>query len=132
MNGGELFGVHGDALVRNNVAKIFDRRFVEFALLWIGVEASSSKTIKDHADGFVVVFLIPGIDENVVQVNNTANVDDVREYRLDIGLEIGRSVGKTERHHCHFVKSKVGSESRLPFVPFSDPDKIESIFEVDD
>ena len=51
--------------------------------------------------------------------NNDEDVELLGQDLVDVTLEAGRSVGKTERHDLVLEVAIPGSESRLPFVTFA-------------
>lgn len=69
-------------------------------------------------------------DQDVIQVHEDVLIKHVAEDVVDEGLEHSRSVGETKRHDQVFIMANRGVERRLPFVPFTDANKVVGIAEV--
>ena len=73
-NGLYLLLVHGESVGRHDVAEIFDGIGVEFALVRTGEQVVLSKSSKDFPDMFCMISRIFGIYENIVEVDNHADI----------------------------------------------------------
>ena len=60
-----------------------------------------------------------GINEDVVEVDNDANVEDVTENVTHEALESGGGIRKSEGHNKPFKRAIASTESGLPFLTFS-------------
>ena len=61
-----------------------------------------------------------GVNEDIVEVDNDANVEEVTENVIHEALESGGGVRKSERHNEPFKRAIVSMESGLPFFTISD------------
>jgi hypothetical protein len=105
---------------------------VEFAFVSIGEQVGASETFEDLANEFVVVLTRIGVDENIIKVNDTGNIQKIMEGVLNKSLKCRRGIGKTKRHDGVLEETKMGAESCLPFIALFDPDEVEGILQVDD
>src|SRR3954451_15861605 len=53
------------------------------------------------------------IDQDIVEVNYNAVVEERTENIVDKTLESGRGVGEAERHHCELVMTVARAKGRL-------------------
>ena len=68
-----------------------------------------------------------GVDKDVIQIDDTGNVNEIGDNGLDEWLEVRRGIGESKWHDQHFVESKVGMEHSFPFITLSDPNEVESV-----
>ena len=71
------------------------------------------------------------VNENIVKVYNYAHIEQIREDIIHEVLEGGRCIGEAERHDIPFKQTIAGPEGCLPFVTFSDTDKVIGMAEID-
>ena len=74
---------------------------------------------------------VVGVDEDVVQVYEDANIEEVAENVVHESLKGGWRVGESERHYTPFEGAIASSECGFPFVTFADSDKMVGVSEVD-
>ena len=68
---------------------------------------------------FFVLGHILGVDKNVVQVDDDADIKKVTEDVVHKTLKSGRGIGKSERHYKPFKRTIMGAESSFPLFSFS-------------
>ena len=71
---------------------------MEGAFVGSSVETIFVESSKYFADMFSVKFFVVGIDEDVVEVNDYADIEHVGEDVIHESLKSGWSVGESERH----------------------------------
>ena len=76
-DGLDLLNIHLQALGRENVAEELDRLLIEKALRQLAVQAMCSQATKYLSDMFSMVGWIIRIDENIVQVDHDAHVEEI-------------------------------------------------------
>ena len=89
---------HGETVSGEDVAEILDGLRVEFALVCAGVEVVLAESSEDFLDMFLVVHGVVGVDEDVVEVDNNADVEEVGEDVVDKLLESCGGVRNSKRH----------------------------------
>ncbi len=77
-----------------------------------------------------MVLLGPGVNKDVVQVDEDMFVEHVTEHVIDEGLEDGRGISEAKGHDKVFVMPGGHVEGRLPLVPLSDADQVVGVAEV--
>jgi len=70
------------------------------------------------------------VDEDVVQVNEDANIEEVAKNVIHESLKGGWRIGESEGHYTPFKGAIVSSECGFPFVNFTDSDKMVGVLEV--
>jgi hypothetical protein len=81
-----------------------------------------SEASEDFSDLSPVLFMVIGVNEDVVQVYKDADIEQVHEDVIHKSLKSSWSIGKSERHDTPFEGAVSGSERCFPFVTFSDMD----------
>jgi hypothetical protein len=107
MNKGGRFLIHhllffakidGYAFTRNSMAQEFHTVQPEFTLGQLSIELMVSKTLENNAHVFSMIFLILGINKDVINRNHDELVKLRHEYRIHEIHEVSRSICETERH----------------------------------
>ena len=78
-----------------------------------------------------MVIGVVGVDQDVIEVDEKAYIQEISVYTVHTRLESSRSIRKTERHNTPLKGTIAGTEGSLPFVPFVDPDKVVCMLEID-
>jgi hypothetical protein len=73
-------------------------------------------------DVFPVVRQVIGIDQDVVDIDNDANIKHIAENVIHETLKNRGTACKTERHDLPLKQTVSGLEGGLPFVAFRDSD----------
>ena len=77
----------------NDEAKVLCTCDAEFALLEVSLKARVRKPLKHFLYVEVVVKLVLGVDENVVEVRSTEVVKVVKKYVVHVSLVCCRAIG---------------------------------------
>ncbi|KAF9812584.1 hypothetical protein IEO21_06106 [Rhodonia placenta] len=113
INSLQLRRIHRYLIATKHIADIVDFGNIPFALLRLQEQIVILKALKDLARDLIMLLLIGGEDEYVIQ-------EDVIHHCLE-----GRGeIGEAEEHHQVFVQSPVRYKGRLPFVTGFDPDVV--------
>jgi hypothetical protein len=75
---------------------------------------------------FVLSFIFR-VYKNIIEIDNTANIDKIYQYFINIGLESRRRVRKSERHNDVFVMPVTDTKCHFLLVAFTDFNAIISI-----
>ena len=78
-----------------------------------------------------MLFRILGVDQNIIQIDYHAHIQQVHKNAVNKVLECSWSVGKSERHNKPFIGAIVGAEGSFPFIPWRDVDQMVCMMEVD-
>ena len=73
---------------------------------------------------------IIGVDEDVVQVHEDANIEEVAKNVVHELLEGGWRIGESERHYIPFKGAIASPECGFLFVTFVDSDKMVGVLEI--
>jgi hypothetical protein len=71
-----------------------------------------------------VLFFIFKIYKDIIEIDNTVNIDKTYQYFININLESRRRVRKPERHNDIFVMPVTGTKRRFSLVAFTDSDAV--------
>jgi hypothetical protein len=71
---------------------------------------------------FLVLRRVVGIDQDVINIDNDANIKHIAENVIHEMLKNSWTVGKTERHDLPLKRTVSGLKGGLPFVTFRDSD----------
>ncbi len=72
-----------------------------------------------------------GVDKDVIEVHYHKNAELFCQDLVDIGLERGRCVGQSKKHHLVLKMAIVGFESHLLFVSFPNPHLMVGISQIE-
>ena len=76
-----------------------------------------------------MVFVIVGVDEEVIHVNDEPSFSNhIPEQVRHESLESGGGIGHAKEHDSGFVESSVGNEGSFPLVTFLDLDIVMLVF----
>ena len=78
---------------------------------------------------FVLSFIFK-IYKNIIEIDNTINIDKTYQYFINIDLESRRRVRKPERHNDVFVMPVTNAERRFLLVTLTDSDAVINISKV--
>ena len=79
---------------------------------------------------FLMICWVVGINEDVVQVNDHANIQEITEDVIHEMLESCESIGKSEGHNEPFKRTIAGAESGFPFITVPNTDKVIGMSEI--
>jgi hypothetical protein len=79
----------------------------------------------------LVFLVIAGVDEDIVKVNNDIFIKEVGERVVHESLKGCQSIGETLGDHTPLEGAIASTEGSLPFVAFSDSDKMIRVSEID-
>ncbi|KZT17960.1 hypothetical protein NEOLEDRAFT_1081610 [Neolentinus lepideus HHB14362 ss-1] len=104
---------------------------IEDALLRTGAESSIAEAVQNEPDVFVVLFLGTRENEDVVQIDNTENVEEFTEGILNERLKSRGGISQTVRNNKMFKQSERGAECGLPLITLFNTDMAVSRFEIE-
>ena len=103
---------------------------MERTLVGMGVKSVLSESSEHLLDMFPVVVKIIRVDQNVVQINENAYIQEIRENVIHKMLKSGGGVGKSKGHNAPLKRTISSVEHSFPFGTFTDPDKMISMLEI--
>lgn len=110
--------MYGYAFGGHDKSEVLDLLHLELAFFSFQVETRGFQRFQDLANVGVMSFESIGVNQNVVDVGGTENVQIFLEDIVDEVRELGRGICESEGHHHPFEVSKAGGKSRFPFFPF--------------
>jgi hypothetical protein len=72
---------------------------------------------------FVLSFILK-VYKDIIEIDNTTNIDKTYQYFININLESRRRVRKPERHNDVFVISVTDTERRLSLIALTDSNAV--------
>jgi hypothetical protein len=124
-------GVHGNAILGNDIAEEIDRGLKEAAFFRFGPKTMFSKAFQDLLDVFDVILSGFAVDQDVVQIDDDGNVQEFTEDFVHELLKRSGGVCQAEWHDQIFEETVTRSESGLPFFSCGYPYKVVCAAEVD-
>ena len=116
--------LHGDASWYDDVADEPNPLHPELALLQVEIQPSLAEVLKHLAHMPLMIHLILGEDQDVVQVHQADDIKAVFQDTVDILLECCGGVDKFEWYDVVLKVTIPSSESCLPLVTLLDPDQV--------
>ena len=126
----DLLGGHPEAFRREYESKVLDCIAMEFTFIGTSVQSVLSELAENFFNVFPITVRVVGEDEDVVEVDNDADVQEVLENVVHEPLKCGRGVGESERHHEPFEGSVSCSERGLSLIALRDTYQVISMMEV--
>ena len=121
----DLDWVHGKGSQFDYHSEVFDFGDVERTLFQFEIEVKFLHLLKDSFCSFFVIFVIVGVDEEVIYVDDKPSFcNHIPERVRHELLESGGRVGHAEEHNSGFIESPVGNESGFPLVSLLDSDVV--------
>ena len=121
---GNLLVFHFKSVTTNVDTKELHLFPMEFTFLWVAIKSSIFKALKYRQYSFYVFGFSLVMHKNIVKVDLDTLVQKWCEHLVHILLKAGRSVGKTESHDLHLIRSKRCHEHSFPLVARPDSDLI--------
>ena len=103
---------------------------MKFTFVRASVKSVGAETPEDFADMGAVFVGVVGVDEDVVEVNYHADIDEIGEYVVHEPLESSGGVRETERHDAPFEGAISCAEGGFPFVSGCDADQMIRVPEI--
>jgi hypothetical protein len=75
----------------------------------------------------LVLLLRVGVDQDVVEIDDAALIEEVRQGRIDVALEDGGGIGKPERYDSVLKVAVTGPKCRFPLIALLDSDPMVGI-----
>src|ERR1700712_2438398 len=122
---------HGETLRREAVAEIFDRVGMKLAFLRGCEKAMLAETAENFFDMRLMMVEVNGVDEDVIEIDDDANVEHVCEDGIDESLESRRSIGEAKRHNQPLVRTVTRAEGGFPFIAIGDANEVVRMSKVD-
>jgi hypothetical protein len=108
--------IHSDSSGSYQESQVFYGSPVEFALLSFGVKLMTLKASQNFADLLLMRFQVIGVDQDVIEVDDDANIHQIGEDVIHELLESGWGIAKTKRHNQVFEGAEPHVEGSLPFI----------------
>jgi hypothetical protein len=104
---------------------------MEFALFRLGVKSVFAELAENLADMLAMRYFVRGVDQDIVEVDDHANIEKISEDGVNKPLERSGGVRETEWHNEPFIGAIARAERSLPFIAFSDADQMVRMPEID-
>jgi hypothetical protein len=104
---------------------------MELAFLGFSIKLVFPEAMEDLTDLITMFVRVVRVDQNVVEVDDYADVSEVRENVIHESLEGSRCVTETKGHDQVFERSETSAECSFPFVSGGYADQVISGSKVD-
>ena len=81
-------------------------------------------------DMFLMIRRVVGINEDVVEVDDHAHIQEITEDGVHETLESCGSIGKSEGHNKPFKRTIAGLERSFPFITIHNTDEVIGVLEI--
>ena len=92
---------------------------IKLTFLQIGIQQEFPQLVENPTYCLDVVFLVFGVDEDIIQIHNNKDIEFFRKDLIDIVLECCQSVGELKKHYFLLEVAVSGSESSLSLISFA-------------
>ena len=124
MHIGNLLVFHFESVTTNVDTEELHFFLMELTFLWVAIKSGVFEALKYRQYSFYVFGFGLVMHKNIIKVDLDTLVQKWREHLVHISLKAGRSIGKTESHDLHSIRSEWCHECSFPLVARPDSDLI--------
>ena len=89
---------YGESVGRKTETEVLSGGGMELTFLWLGEEIVLSEALEDFVDVFLMGLEVLGVYQDVIQIDNNADIKEIREDTIDESLKGCRSICQAEGH----------------------------------
>jgi hypothetical protein len=123
--------IYGDTIFRNSVLQKFHTIQPELAFGELSINLMISQTLQDNSKMFGTLFLIFGVDEDIIDKDHYEFVELYHKHGVHEIHEVGWGICETKGHHQELVKTITGGESSFRNVTRSNFDLVVTRTKID-
>jgi hypothetical protein len=123
--------IYGDTILGNSVAQKFHTIQPEFTFGELGIKLMISQMLKDNSDMFGMIFLIFGIDKDIIDKDHYEFGELRHKHGVHEVHEVGWGICETKGQHQELVKMKTSGESSFRNVTRSNFDLVVTRTKID-
>jgi hypothetical protein len=91
--------IYGNTVLTNSVPQEFHGLQLEFAFGELSIKIMISQSLKDNLEMFGMLFLIFGIDKDIIDEDHYEFVELCHKHRVHEVHEVGWGIRETKGHH---------------------------------
>ena len=129
-NGLNFLCGHGESVRRETEPEVLSGGGMELTLLWLGEEIVLSEALEDFADVFLMGLEVLGVYQDVIQIDDNADIEEIRKDAIDKSLESCRSICQAEGHDIPLKGTIPRAEHGFPFITFCNADQVVRVAEI--
>ena len=123
-----LIVVHSKSIWSQSVTKILNHILMKRTFMVQVYNCYSRDGVGLHM--FLMISRVVRVDQDVIEVNEYAYIQQVGENIVHEMLECGWSIGKSKGHNTPFKRTIMSREDGFPLITFVNLDKMVSILEI--
>jgi hypothetical protein len=104
--------IYGDTILGNSVPQEFHTLQPEFAFGELSIKLMISQMLKDNSEMFGMLFLIFGIDKDIINKDHYEFVEPCHKHGVHEVQEVGWGIRETKGHHQKFIET-ISSEKAV-------------------
>ena len=129
-NGLNFLRRHGEFVGRETETEVLSGGGMELTFLWLGKEIVLSEALEDFADVFLMGLKVLGVYQDVIQIDNNADIKEICEDTIDESLKGCGSICQAEGHDIPLEGTIPRAERGFPFITFCNADQVVCMVEI--
>ena len=121
---------HGKSVRGKTETQVLSGSGMEFTFLWLGKEIVFSEASKDFVDVFLMGLEVLGVYQDVIQIDDNADIKEIHEDAIDKSLESCGSICQAEGHDIPLEGPIPCVEHGFPFITFCNVDQVVHVVEI--
>ena len=121
---------HGESVRRETETEVLSGGGMELTLLWLGKEIVLLEVSEDFVDVFLMGLEVLGVYQDVIQIDDNADIEEIHEDAIDESLESRGSICQAEGHDIPLEGTIPSAERGFPFITFCNADQVVRMVEI--
>ena len=121
---------HGEFVGKETETEVLSGGGMELTFLWLGEEIVLSEALEDFADMFLMGLEVLGVYQDVIQIDDNADIKEIHEDTIDESLKGCRSICQAKGHDIPLEGPIPRAEHGFPFITFCNADQVVCMAEI--
>ena len=115
---------HGESVRRETETEVLGGGGMKLTFLWLGEEIVLSEVSEEFADVFLMGLKVLGVYQDVIQIDDNADIKEIREDTIDELLKSCGSICQAKGHDIPLEGPISRAECGFPFITFGNADQV--------
>ena len=121
---------HGESIGRETETEVLSGGGMELTFLWLGKEIVLSEALEDFVDMFLMGLKVLGVYQDVIQIDDNADIKEIHEDTIDESLKSCRSICQAEGHDIPLEGPISCAKCGFPFITFGNADQVVRVAQI--
>ena len=121
---------HGESIGRETEIEVLGGGGMELTFLWLGEEIVLLEASEDFVDMFLMGLEVLGVYQDVIQIDDNADIEEIHEDTIDESLKSHGSICQAKGHDIPLEGPISRAECGFPFITFSNVDQVVCVAQI--